>query len=125
MKICSIKLSAVSKTVLFSLVLTFIQLLTPSNQAYGAGVGSISFVRTGPGNAPTNNQYLSIPASANYKFDGDFTIEAWVKFNTLDSFQAFLGQYVGGGWSLQMNNDRLRFSGTLGGSYKEIGRAHV
>jgi outer membrane protein OmpA-like peptidoglycan-associated protein len=120
MKICSIKLSAVSKTVLFSLVLTFIQLLTPSNQAYGAGVGSISFVRTGAGNAPTNNQYLSIPASANYKFDGDFTIEAWVKFNTLDSFQAFLGQYVSGGWSLQMVNNKVRFSGTLGGQYKEL-----
>jgi outer membrane protein OmpA-like peptidoglycan-associated protein len=103
-----------------SLLLALLQLFTQSNQAFGASVGSISFVRTGAGNAPTNNQYLSIPASANYKFDGDFTIEAWVKFNTLDSFQAFLGQYVGGGWTLQMNNNKLRFSGNLGGTYKEL-----
>jgi uncharacterized repeat protein (TIGR02543 family) len=82
--------------------------------------GSISFVREGTGAAPTNNQYLNIPASSNYKFDGDFTIEAWVKFSTLDSFQAFLGQYIGGGWSLQMNSTGLRFSGNLGSSYKEL-----
>lgn len=89
-------------------------------QAHAATTGSVSFERTGTGSAPTNNQYLSIPAGVNYKFDGDFTIEAWVKFTTLDSFQAFIGQYVGGGWSLQMNGSKLRFSGNLGNSYKEL-----
>jgi uncharacterized repeat protein (TIGR02543 family) len=121
----SFKMSTVARIVVLSLLLALLQLFTQSNQAYGAGVGSISFIRTGTGSTPTNNQYLSIPARANYKFDGDFTIEAWVRFNTLDSFQAFLGQYVGGGWSLQMNNNKLRFSGNLGASYREIDSSKV
>ena len=79
--------------------------------------GSISFVRTLNGSGvPTNNQYLSIPGNARYTFEADFTVEAWVKFITLDSFQSFLGQYVSAPhWFLQMNGNQLRLYGTATG----------
>lgn len=74
--------------------------------------------------APMNNQYLSIPASSNYEFTGDFTVECWVNFkNVSGKFQSFLGQYIGGGapWIFQlMDNGQLRIVGTFGGSYKEF-----
>ena len=113
--------SAVRTILVVGLITPLLGVMGPLTvQANAATTGSISFERTGTGSAPTNNQYLSIPASANYAFSADFTVEAWVKFTTLDSFQAFIGQYVGGGWSLQMNGNKLRFSGNLGNSYKEL-----
>ena len=72
---------------------------------------------------PTNNQYLSIPASSNYEFTGDFTVECWVNFkNVSGKFQSFLGQYIGGTpWIFQlMDNGQLRVVGNFGGSYKEF-----
>ena len=89
--------------ILFLVILfSFFQAILSANAAT-ADTGSISFVRTGTAGSPTNNQYLSFPAGANYTFPGDFTVETWVKFSTLDSFQVFLGQYTSGGaWMLQM-----------------------
>ena len=93
-------------------------------QANAATTGSISYERTGTGSAPTNNQYLSIPASANYAFSADFTVEAWVKFTTLGAgFQSFLGQYNSGlPWVLQQldGTKRIRLVGHLNGSYFEL-----
>ena len=75
--------------------------------------------------APTNNQYLSIPASSNYEFTGDFTVECWVNFkNVSGKFQSFLGQYIGGGapWIIQMqDNGVLRVVGNFSNEgYVEI-----
>ena len=87
--------------------------------------GSMEFAPTYDLNGtPTNNQYLSIPASSNYEFTGDFTVECWVNFkNVSGQFQSFLGQYIGGGapWIFQlMNNGQLRVVGTFGGIYTEF-----
>lgn len=82
--------------------------------------GSMEFTKI---TSPSNNQYLSIPASSKYEFDGDFTVECWVNFkNVSGEFQSFLGQYIGGTpWIFQlMNNAQLRVVGTFGGSYKEF-----
>ena len=88
---------------------------------YNAVDGSMEFSPTYT--TPTNNQYLSIPASSNYEFTGDFTVECWVNFkNVSGNFQSFLGQYIGGTpWIFQlMDNGQLRVVGTFGGSYKEF-----
>ena len=84
--------------------------------------GSIEFTPTGTAGAPTNNQYLSIPASSKYEFTGDFTVECWVNFkNVSGAYQAFLGQYTSGTpWLLQMNGNQLRLVGHFGGTYTEI-----
>ena len=90
---------------------------------YNAVDGSMEFSPTYTSGTPTNNQYLSIPASSNYEFTGDFTVECWVNFkNVSGNFQSFLGQYIGGTpWIFQlMNNGQLRVVGTFGGSYKEF-----
>lgn len=105
------------------------QFALPSYQAvntklYSPVDGSIEFSPTYTSGTPTNNQYLSIPASSNYEFDGDFTVECWVNFkNVSGKFQSFLGQYIGGGapWIFQlMDNGQLRVVGNFGGSYKEF-----
>jgi len=52
--------------------------------------GSMEFSPTYTSGTPTNNQYLSIPASSNYEFDGDFTVECWVNFKNVASvYQSF------------------------------------
>jgi hypothetical protein len=105
---------------LFSLVLVLST--TPSIPAAHATAssGSISFVRTGTGGSPTNNQWIKTSiADSRYTFNAntDFTVEAWAKFSTLDSFQSFLGQHGQSGtpWILQMNNDKLRLYSATGG----------
>jgi hypothetical protein len=84
--------------------------------------GSMEFTPTGTAGAPTNNQYLSIPASSKYEFDGDFTVECWANFKNLTGvFQSFLGQYISGlPWVLQMNGNQLRLVGRFGGTYREV-----
>ena len=85
--------------------------------------GSMEFSPTYTSGTPTNNQYLSIPASSNYEFDGDFTVECWVNFKNVASvYQSFLGQYITGlPWAFQlMTNGQLRLVGTFGGVYKEV-----
>ena len=85
--------------------------------------GSMEFSPTYTSGTPTNNQYLSIPASSNYEFDGDFTVECWVNFKNVASvYQSFLGQYTSGlPWAFQlMTNGQLRLVGTFGGVYKEV-----
>ena len=105
------------------------QFALPSYQAVNTKLytpvdGSIEFSPTYTSGTPTNNQYLSIPASSNYEFDGDFTVECWVNFkNVSGKFQSFLGQYIGGGapWIFQlMDNGQLRVVGNFGGSYQEF-----
>ncbi len=95
-----------------------------NTKLYSPVDGSIEFSPTYTSGTPTNNQYLSIPASSNYEFDGDFTVECWVNFkNVSGQFQSFLGQYIGGGapWIFQlMDNGQLRVVGNFGGSYKEF-----
>ena len=84
---------------------------------YNAVDGSMEFTPTGTSGSPTNNQYLSIPASSSFEFTGDFTVECWVNFKNLSAgvFQAFLGQYTGSvPWILQMNGNQLRLAGTCG-----------
>ena len=82
-----------------------------NTKLYSPVDGSIEFSPTYTSGTPTNNQYLSIPASSNYEFDGDFTVECWVNFkNVSGKFQSFLGQYIGGGapWIFQlMDNGQL------------------
>ena len=85
--------------------------------------GSMEFSPSYTSGTPTNNQYLSIPASSNYEFDGDFTVECWVNFKNVASvYQSFLGQYTSGlPWALQlMTNGQLRLVGTFGGTYREV-----
>ena len=84
--------------------------------------GSMEFSPTYLSGSPTNNQYLSLPASNNYVFAGDFTIECWVKFkNVTDVFQSFLGQYISSlPWLLQMNREQLRLIGNFDGNYTEV-----
>jgi hypothetical protein len=85
--------------------------------------GSMEFSPTYTSGTPTNNQYLSIPASSNYEFTGDFTVECWVNFKNVASvYQSFLGQYITGlPWAFQlMTNGQLRLVGTFGGVYKEV-----
>ena len=85
--------------------------------------GSMEFSPTYTSGTPTNNQYLSIPASSNYEFDGDFTVECWVNFKNVASvYQSFLGQYTSGlPWAFQlMTNGQLRLVGRFGGVYKEV-----
>jgi hypothetical protein len=68
------------------------------------GTGSILFVKDA-----SNLQYLRIPASANYQYAGDFTVEAWFKFTTLPNYQVLLGQNVSGSsWFLQMMTNQMR-----------------
>jgi hypothetical protein len=101
------------------------QFALPSYQAvntklYSPIDGSIEFTPIYV--APTNNQYLSIPASSNYEFTGDFTVECWVNFKNVSGvFQSFLGQYTSSlPWILQMNGNQLRLVGHFGGSYTEV-----
>ena len=81
--------------------------------------------------APTNNQYLSIPASSNHEFTGNFTVEFWVNFkNVSENFQSFLGQYISDSrwWVFQlMNNGQLRVVGNIGNSnsYIEFNSSYV
>lgn len=98
------------------------QFALPSFQAinttvYNAVDGSMEFTPTYTSGSPTNNQYLSIPASSNYQFTGDFTVECWVNFkNVSGQYQSFLGQYLGGGapWIFQMqSNGVLRVVGNF------------
>jgi hypothetical protein len=94
-----------------------------NTKVYSAVDGSMEFSPTYTSGTPTNNQYLSIPASSNYEFTGDFTVECWVNFkNVSGKFQSFLGQYIGGTpWIFQlMDNGQLRVVGNFGGSYKEF-----
>ena len=90
---------------------------------YNAVDGSMEFTPTGTNASPTNNQYLSIPASSNFEFTGDFTVECWVNFKNVSGvYQSFLGQYTSGTpWLLQlMTNGQLRLVGHFGGTYKEV-----
>ena len=94
-----------------------------NTKLYSPVDGSIEFSPTYTSGTPTNNQYLSIPASSNYEFDGDFTVECWVNFKNVASvYQSFLGQYTSGRpWALQlMTNGQLRLVGTFGGTYREV-----
>ena len=101
------------------------QVSLPSYQAFhtsgssGAGpAGSLEFVPTGSGSSPTNNQFVSVPASSNFEFTGDFTVECWVNFNNVSGvFQSFLGQYTSGvPWVLQLlPGGQLRLTGLYGG----------
>ena len=94
-----------------------------NTKLYSPVDGSIEFSPTYTSGTPTNNQYLSIPASSNYEFDGDFTVECWVNFKNVASvYQSFLGQYTSGlPWALQlMTNGQLRLVGRFGGVYKEV-----
>ena len=88
-----------------------------NTKVYNAVDGSMEFTPTGTAGTPTNNQYLSIPASSNYQFTGDFTVECWVNFKNVSGvYQAFLGQYTSGTpWLLQvMTNGQLRLTGAYG-----------
>ena len=88
-----------------------------NTKVYNAVDGSMEFTPTGTAGTPTNSQYLSIPASSNYQFTGDFTVECWVNFkNVSGAYQAFLGQYTSGTpWLLQvMTNGQLRLTGAYG-----------
>jgi len=90
---------------------------------YNAVDGSMEFTPTGTNASPTNNQYLSIPASSNFEFTGDFTVECWVNFKNVSGvYQSFLGQYTSGTpWLLQlMTNGQLRLVGRFGGTYTEV-----
>ncbi|MHA8094579.1 LamG-like jellyroll fold domain-containing protein [Aquirufa lenticrescens] len=96
-----------------------------NSKVYNAVDGSMEFSPTFTSGTPTNNQYLSIPASSNYEFTGDFTVECWVNFkNVSGKFQSFLGQYIGGGapWIIQMqDNGVLRVVGNFSNEgYVEI-----
>jgi hypothetical protein len=94
-----------------------------NTKSYTPVDGSMEFSPTYTSGTPTNNQYLSIPASSNYEFDGDFTVECWVNFKNVASvYQSFLGQYITGlPWAFQlMTNGQLRLVGTFGGVYKEV-----
>jgi hypothetical protein len=103
------------------------QFALPSYQAlnskvYNAVDGSMEFSPTYTSGTPTNNQYLSIPASNNYAFTGDFTVECWVNLKNVSGvFQSFLGQYTSGlPWVLQMNGNQLRLVGHFAGTYTEV-----
>lgn len=90
---------------------------------YNAVDGSMEFSPTYTSGTPTNNQYLSIPASSNFEFTGDFTVECWVNFKNVSGvYQSFLGQYTSGTpWLLQlMTNWQLRLVGRFGGTYTEV-----
>lgn len=93
-----------------------------NSKVYNAVDGSMEFSPTYTSGTPTNNQYLSIQASNNYAFTGDFTVECWVNLkNVTGVFQSFLGQYTSGlPWVLQMNGNKLRLVGHFGGTYTEI-----
>jgi hypothetical protein len=93
-----------------------------NTKLYSPVDGSIEFSPIYTNGTPTNNQYLSIPASINYAFNGDFTVECWVNFKNVSGvFQSFLGQYISGlPWVLQMNGNQLRLVGHFGGNYTEI-----
>ena len=88
-----------------------------NSKVYNAVDGSIEFSPTYTSGNPTNNQYFSLPASNNYAFTGDFTVECWVNFkNVSGQYQSFLGQYLGSGapWIFQMqSNGVLRVVGTF------------
>lgn len=98
------------------------QFALPSFQAINSSVynpidGSMEFSPTYTSGTPTNNQYLSIPASSNYEFTGDFTVECWVNFKNVSGvYQSFLGQYTSGvPWVLQLQtNKQLRLTGAYG-----------
>ena len=84
---------------------------------YNAVDGSMEFTPTGTNDSPTNNQYLSIPASSNFEFTGDFTVECWVNFKNVSGvYQSFLGHYTSGTpWLLQLlTNGQLRLTGAYG-----------
>ena len=88
-----------------------------NTKVYNAVDGSMEFSPTYTSGTPTNNQYLSIPASSNYQFTGDFTVECWVNFKNVSGvYQSFLGQYTSGTpWLLQMmTNGQLRLTGAYG-----------
>lgn len=104
------------KILLFILFLTnnlLAQITLASYQAlnttvYNAIDGSIEFTPTGTNNAPTNNQFLSIPSNSSYEFTGDFTVECWVNFKNISGvYQSFLGHYTGGTpWILQLQPNK-------------------
>lgn len=69
----------------------------------------------------SSSQYLSIPDSADWAFGtGDFTIDFWVRFNSLSTTQYFWNQYVdvndriGFGW--QVGTGKFEFYVVSGGS---------
>jgi hypothetical protein len=88
-----------------------------NSKLYNAVDGSMEFSPTYTSGTPTNNQFLSIPASNNYSFAGDFTVECWVNLkNVTGVYQSFLGQYTSGTpWLLQVQpGGRLRLTGAYG-----------
>ena len=94
-----------------------------NTKVYSPIDGSMEFSPTYTSGTPTNNQYLSIPASSNFEFIGDFTVECWVNFKNVSGvYQSFLGQYTTGTpWFLQLlTNGQLRLVGTFGGNYTEV-----
>ena len=115
----------------FSIILLWIsivklkaQVALPSYQAFHTSVsssagpaGSLEFTPIYSGSIPTNNQFVSLPASSNFEFTGDFTVECWVNFNNVSGvFQSFLGQYTSGvPWVLQLlPGGQLRLFGSYG-----------
>ncbi len=63
------------------------------------GTGAMYFDGTG--------DYLAIPASTMFGFGtGDFTIEMWVYFNSISSYQVLVGQFVSGTsyWAFNIGN---------------------
>ncbi len=88
-----------------------------NTKVYSAVDGSMEFSPTYTTGTPTNNQYLSIPASSNYEFAGDFTVECWINLKNITGvYQSFLGHYVSGTpWLLQVQpGGRLRLTGAYG-----------
>ncbi len=88
-----------------------------NTKVYSPTDGSMEFSPTYTSGTPTNNQYFSIPASNNYAFTGDFTVECWVNLkNVTGVYQSFLGQYTSGTpWLLQVQpGGRLRLTGAYG-----------
>jgi hypothetical protein len=114
-------------TIIF-LNISYAQVPLPSYQAFNTKLytpvdGSMEFSPTYTNGSPTNKQYLSIPASSNYEFTGDFTVECWVNFKNVSGvYQSFLGQYTNGlPWVFQLLTDgQLRLVGHFGGNYTEV-----
>ncbi len=69
-----------------------------------------------------NGDYLDIPDSDDWYFDGDLTIDFWVRFNSLQSTMYFVEQYDeidGSQWAFSYSDvfNRIRFFMTDGINY--------
>ncbi|MFW0862569.1 MAG: DUF2341 domain-containing protein [Candidatus Komeilibacteria bacterium] len=61
-------------------------------------------------NIDTTNDWVIIPANTVFDFAGDYTLEAWIKPNSVSGYRhGIMGKYSDNGWGLNLQENKLNF----------------